>query len=312
MNTMSEPRSIDLIRSYSSRAAWRPSSGSEPDPSPRVIDSPMCSVSCAADCCSDCRSVLIAEELDALDLRLDHPVDRVDPGPADADDAQHGSPQPAAGGEARRRHVRAGHRHRLRTRASDQASAEAPARSRECQARTPGAAAPEAWARCAAPVRRPVARAARRVAGVVAGSPSAAGFRSCARRSPWLLGCLAKQIRQRALAHARALTGWHLRGPPSRAACRRVPPNRPDRTSAPTCLSPAPRQNGPSCEFLRRTRDRRSSPRGARSPPWRGASGCRPASAGCLRCRRSGFRFSRIMASVFCSWTRPRIDRYSH
>ena len=26
----------------------------------------------------------------------------------------------------------------------------------------------------------------------------------------------------------------------------------------------------------------------------------------------SGFRFSLIIASVFCSWTRPRIDRYSH
>ncbi len=26
----------------------------------------------------------------------------------------------------------------------------------------------------------------------------------------------------------------------------------------------------------------------------------------------SGLRFSRIIASVFCSWIRPRIDRYSH
>ena len=26
----------------------------------------------------------------------------------------------------------------------------------------------------------------------------------------------------------------------------------------------------------------------------------------------SGFRFSWIIASVFCSWIRPRIDRYSH
>ena len=60
MNTMSEPRSIALIRSCSSRAARRPRSGSEPEPSPRVIPSPMWSVSCAADSCSDCRSVLIA------------------------------------------------------------------------------------------------------------------------------------------------------------------------------------------------------------------------------------------------------------
>ena len=28
--------------------------------------------------------------------------------------------------------------------------------------------------------------------------------------------------------------------------------------------------------------------------------------------RTSGFRFSRIIASVFSSWIRPRSDRYSH
>ena len=60
MNTMSEPRSMALMRSYSSRAAWRPSSGFDPDPRPRVMRSPMCSVWSAADCCRDCRSVLMA------------------------------------------------------------------------------------------------------------------------------------------------------------------------------------------------------------------------------------------------------------
>ena len=60
MNTMSDPRSIALIRSCSSTADRRPRSGSEPDPSPRVIESPMWSVSCAADCWSDCKSVLTA------------------------------------------------------------------------------------------------------------------------------------------------------------------------------------------------------------------------------------------------------------
>ena len=60
MNTMSDPRSMALMRSYSSRAAARPSSGLEPDPSPCVIESPIWSVSCAADCWRDWRSVLMA------------------------------------------------------------------------------------------------------------------------------------------------------------------------------------------------------------------------------------------------------------
>ena len=60
MKTMSDPRSSALMRSYSSRAACRPRSGFEPEPRPRVTESPMCRVSWAADCCSDCRSVLIA------------------------------------------------------------------------------------------------------------------------------------------------------------------------------------------------------------------------------------------------------------
>ena len=60
MNTMSEPLSSALMRSYSSIAAWRPSSGLEPAPSPRVTCGPMCSVMSAVDCCSDCRSVLMA------------------------------------------------------------------------------------------------------------------------------------------------------------------------------------------------------------------------------------------------------------
>ena len=60
MNTMSLPFSNDLMRSYSSIAAWRPSSGSDPAPSPRVTCGPMCRVMSAVDCCSDCRSVLMA------------------------------------------------------------------------------------------------------------------------------------------------------------------------------------------------------------------------------------------------------------
>src|SRR3954453_6080206 len=60
MNTMSEPLSSALILSCSSIADWRPSSGLEPEPSPRVNSEPMCTVMSAVDCCSDCRSVLMA------------------------------------------------------------------------------------------------------------------------------------------------------------------------------------------------------------------------------------------------------------
>ena len=57
---MSAPFRSALILSYSSVAAWRPSSGLEPEPSPLVTPPPMCRVTCASDCWSDCRSVLIA------------------------------------------------------------------------------------------------------------------------------------------------------------------------------------------------------------------------------------------------------------
>ena len=40
-NTMSAPLSSALILSYSSIADWRPSSGLEPEPSPRVTSAPM-------------------------------------------------------------------------------------------------------------------------------------------------------------------------------------------------------------------------------------------------------------------------------
>ena len=60
MKIMSEPLSRALMRSYSSIAAWRPRSGLEPEPSPRVTVAPMCRVMSAVDCCSDCRSVLMA------------------------------------------------------------------------------------------------------------------------------------------------------------------------------------------------------------------------------------------------------------
>ena len=55
-----EPFSIRLIRSCSSNAARYPSSGSEPEPRPRVTPPPMWIVRSAALCCSDWRSVLTA------------------------------------------------------------------------------------------------------------------------------------------------------------------------------------------------------------------------------------------------------------
>ena len=58
--TMSDPFSRLLMRSSSSIAAAWPTFGSDPEPRPRVISAPMCSVTCAELCWSDCRSVLTA------------------------------------------------------------------------------------------------------------------------------------------------------------------------------------------------------------------------------------------------------------
>src|SRR4051794_8304556 len=60
MNTMSEPLSRPFRRSYSSTADTRPSSGSDPEPRPRVASLPMCTLVLASGCSSDWRSVLTA------------------------------------------------------------------------------------------------------------------------------------------------------------------------------------------------------------------------------------------------------------
>ena len=88
MNTMSEPRSSALMRSYSSRAAWRPRSGFEPEPRPRVIASPMCRRLVGGGLLQRLQVGVDRDELDALDLGLDHAVDGVDAGAADADHGQ--------------------------------------------------------------------------------------------------------------------------------------------------------------------------------------------------------------------------------
>ena len=58
--TMSLPRSAERTWSYPSSAAWRPVSGSAPEPSPWVIDSPMWIFTGASEISSCCASVLTA------------------------------------------------------------------------------------------------------------------------------------------------------------------------------------------------------------------------------------------------------------
>ncbi len=60
MNTMSEPFNTSSISWRCPSAAWRPNSGSEPAPSPRVSRRPMSIFTSASDNNSDCASVLMA------------------------------------------------------------------------------------------------------------------------------------------------------------------------------------------------------------------------------------------------------------
>ena len=88
MKTMSEPRSSALMRSYSSRAAWRPRSGFEPEPSPRVTRVADVQGLVGRRLLQRLQVGVDRDELDALDLGLDHAVDGVDAGAADADHGQ--------------------------------------------------------------------------------------------------------------------------------------------------------------------------------------------------------------------------------
>ena len=58
MNSMSEPSIISMMRSRSSIAAWRPTSGSAPAPSPLVMLQPICRPTFTLECLSACASVL--------------------------------------------------------------------------------------------------------------------------------------------------------------------------------------------------------------------------------------------------------------
>ena len=245
---MSAPRSIALIRSYSSRAACAARApGSDPDPSPRVIASPMCSVSCAAEVLQRLQVGVDREELDALDLGLDHPVDRVDAGAADADHADHRADRPAAAAVERSAGALGpGVRRRRSGRAAPDGRGLALHQARrECRPRTPGAGAPAARGRSgsrlagadAASASPAARRRGRRGAAALLGGAASAGARAAASRLLASLGArrsssavLRNRAAQRALAHARALSGWHSRGPPSRAAGRSERPSRQDRT----------------------------------------------------------------------------------
>ena len=59
MNSMSEPSIISMMRSRSSIAAWRPTSGSAPAPSPLVMLQPICRPTFTLECLSACASVLM-------------------------------------------------------------------------------------------------------------------------------------------------------------------------------------------------------------------------------------------------------------
>ena len=90
MKTMSAPFSTSSISSRCSSAACRPTSGSLPAPSPRVSWRPMSSLMSASLISSACASVFTAMNSTPLQARVDHPVDGVDAGAADADDLDDG------------------------------------------------------------------------------------------------------------------------------------------------------------------------------------------------------------------------------
>ena len=86
MNTMSAPFSASSISPRCSSAAWRPTSGSLPAPSPRVSWRPMSSFRSASLMSSAWRVGVGGDELDALEPGLDHAVHGVHPTAADAHD----------------------------------------------------------------------------------------------------------------------------------------------------------------------------------------------------------------------------------
>ena len=105
--TMSEPRRTCLIWSYDSSAARRPTSGSAPEPRPCVSSRPDMQLDRRFRGTELLDVGVDGDELDLRDPRVDHPVDRVEAGAADPDDADHGEIGSGVGArhslEARRR-----------------------------------------------------------------------------------------------------------------------------------------------------------------------------------------------------------------
>ena len=89
MNTMSAPLSTSSISSRWSSAAWRPISGSEPAPRPRVMLAADVELHVGVAHEQRLRVGVHRDELDALQARVDHPVDGVAAAAADADDLDH-------------------------------------------------------------------------------------------------------------------------------------------------------------------------------------------------------------------------------
>ena len=85
MNTMSAPASDSRISSTCSSAAWRPTSGSEPAPSPREVAADVELFVGVAHEQRLCIGVG-GDEFNALQPGIDHAVDGVDTAAADADD----------------------------------------------------------------------------------------------------------------------------------------------------------------------------------------------------------------------------------
>ena len=89
MNTMSAPLRTSSISLRWSSAAWRPISGSEPAPRPRVMLAADVELHVGVAHEQGLRVGVHRDELDALQPGVDHPVDGVAAAAADPDDLDH-------------------------------------------------------------------------------------------------------------------------------------------------------------------------------------------------------------------------------
>ena len=251
MKTMSEPLSSALMRSYSSIADWRPRSGFEPAPRPRVTCGPMCRVMSAVDCCSDCRSVLMATNSTPSTCASTMRLTALTPAPPTPTTRSTGCPAGLAvphgvGSSATREYGSwpasrrgAGRLHDVVRDVRAERVAQALLRRRHVRLalrRRLGRRGAQRRVRIAGLARvrwRRLWRAALLAGGGRRRGDAVVGVRGRRGWSSGLLGGLlglAEQVRQRPLPHARALTACHWREPPSRDRDRTGRPSRPDRT----------------------------------------------------------------------------------